>query len=447
MNRLLTLIVLFLALFSGINAVHAAPSDIDAIIKKSPLDKTSVIAVSVKNARTGNVLYEYNQEKLLNPASALKVFTLAPALYTLGKDYQFKTQLYKDAKNNLYIKLAGDPTLTTNSLSSLLSQYQGSVQDIIIDPSAVDYLEWGVGWMWDDDASPYFPKFSQFSVNENKISVNIKPGTNNAQPEIKNRSNYQIVLVNKLKNGSKNNITVSRMPWQAGEITVFEGTVANETTIKIPVDYTDRHFVSCLEQALSKAGLKPTGSIKVSLLPENVQLVDEVASAPLNELVAITLKESNNLNTELIFKAAGGKFTGSQGSTLGGVKMFEDYYSNIKKSKPVIADASGTSRNDLVCVDWMTDALNKFYNQKNFAEFETMLAKPVEGTLSNRLLEISRFLRAKTGTLSGASSLTGYVTAKSGTKYAFAIIIQNYAVPTAEAKALEDKIVNAIYLH
>ena len=73
------------------------------------------------------------------------------------------------------------------------------------------------------------------------------------------------------------------------------------------------------------------------------------------------------------------------------------------------------------------------------------MAKPVEGTLSDRLLNISQYVRAKTGTISGISALTGYVDSKSGTKYSFAILIQNYPGSSIDAKKLEDSIVNEIY--
>lgn len=423
----------------------AKAESFDSIIKKSPIDASSTIAVSVKNVKTGKVLYQYNQDKLMNPASALKVFTMKPAYDILGSDFRFKTQLFKDSQNNLYIKLSGDPTFTTNDLKTLLANYKGPVKDIIIDPSATDYLEWGIGWMWDDDTSPYFPKYSQYTINQNMIPVNIKPGIEGKPPEIKNRSSYPTVLVNLLTNGSSNHIKFSRMPWRSGDITLVEGTVNSETTMKLPVDSTEGYFISCLKDALYGAHLKPTGTIKTAPVSDDSKLIAENESDSLQNIISATLKNSININTELIFKAAGGRYTNSQGSTLNGMKMFDKYYSDLTAQKPALADASGTSRNDLISADWMSEALIKFTKQQNFDEFELLLAKPIEGTLSNRLLNISRFVRAKTGTNSGISSLTGYVTAKSGEKYSFAIIIQNFTMNPSEIKALEDRIVTAIY--
>ena len=93
----------------------------------------------------------------------------------------------------------------------------------------------------------------------------------------------------------------------------------------------------------------------------------------------------------------------------------------------------------------MTEALNKIYKNNDFDGFQKLMAKPVEGTLSDRLLNISQNVRAKTGTISGVSVLTGYVDAKSNNKYSFAILIQNYPDSSLDAKKLEDAIVNEIY--
>ena len=94
----------------------------DKLLKSvSELDKTSTIAISVKDAQTGSVEYEYNPKKLLHTASTLKLFTTAAAIETLGSDYEFTTALYKH-NNDLYIKLGADPFLTKDGLKELIKE-------------------------------------------------------------------------------------------------------------------------------------------------------------------------------------------------------------------------------------------------------------------------------------------------------------------------------------
>jgi len=49
-------------------------------------------------------------------------------------------------------------------------------------------------------------------------------------------------------------------------------------------------------------------------------------------------------------------------------------------------------------------------------------------------------VHAKTGTLAGVSSLSGYVTALNGNLLVFSILIQNFLDETKEARAIQDNI-------
>ena len=69
----------------------------------------------------------------------------------------------------------------------------------------------------------------------------------------------------------------------------------------------------------------------------------------------------------------------------------------------------------------------------------------VDGTMRNRLRnsEAHGNLRAKTGSLTGVSSLAGYVKAKNGHQYAFVIINQNF-LSNKKAHIFQDKICNIL---
>lgn len=447
MNKLKVLLFSLILSATCFQSVHAL--GLESVIKKSEVDKNSTIAVSVKDVQSGKVVYEYNQNKLMNPASAQKVFTMKSALNELGADYTFKTTVYADKKGNLYIKLGADPTLTTGSLKTLLlkvkEKYNKQINDIVLDPYIHDKKQWGIGWMWDDDTNSLLPKYSPFSVNQNKINISIEPGKNGRNPEIKNRSTYSMNLINWVKNGTSNKLTFDRTPWVTGDMTYIDGTVKDPLKLSLTVDSPERYFIDELNSALSSARIKYSGSVKIAPVPSGTEKIAEISSPELSLIISDTLKNSNNFNSEMIFKTAGGHYTKSQGTTQKAVEMFETYYSDIKSDKPVIVDGCGISRNDLISTDWMTEALNKIYKEKDFNEFVTMLPKPIEGTLTDRLLDISLKLRAKTGTASGISSITGYLDAKSGKKYSFAIIIQNFSQSTVEIKKFEDTLINELY--
>lgn len=450
MNKFTKLFTICAVMFAFFTVQTVMAKDFESIIKKSPLDETATVSVSIKNAKNGKILYEYNQNKYLHPASSLKLFMMAAAYDQLGGDFQYRTQLFKDKNNNIYLKLSGDPTLTTADLTKLFkelqSKYKFQVKDVVVDATVFDSSQWGTGWMWDDDTSKYLPKYSPFTINGNIINISVKPSKNNAFPEIKNKSNYQFTLVNLLKNGDKNDIQVVRQPWVQSDMTYLKGTIKTPVTIQLPVNQLERNFKTCLQEALKSAKVTPKGAIKVAPMQEHTELILEHVSKPLDTMISTVLKDSNNLYTEMILKTMGAKFTDGQGTTAAGIDFFNNYYKDVdSKTKPSIVDGGGASRNDLITADWMTSALNKIYSRDNFEDFGALMAKPVEGTLSDRMLNISQSVRAKTGTISGVSVLTGYVNSKSNEKYSFAILIQNYPGDSVEAKKLEDAIVTEIY--
>ena len=57
---------------------------------------------------------------LMNPASVQKLLTTPVSVETLGKDYEFSTELYKRNENSYLIKLGADPYLTSSELKNFV---------------------------------------------------------------------------------------------------------------------------------------------------------------------------------------------------------------------------------------------------------------------------------------------------------------------------------------
>ena len=447
MTKFKTALTFIAVLVMSANTAFCA--NLDSIIKKSNLDKTSTIAVSIKDAKSGKTVYEYNENKIMNPASVQKIFTMKAAYDELKPEYTFDTKVFADNNNNMYIKLSADPSLTTEDLKKLLKEtkeiYRKPFNDIVIDPSVIDDKQWGTGWMWDDDTNELLPKYSPYTINQNKINITITPSKNGLS-EIKNKSDYHMMFVNLLKNGTSNNITFERRPWASSDMTYVTGTIHSQISRQMPVNSPQSYFTTELKKSISAAGIKYSGQIKIAPVPSSAKLITKHSSDTLENLVAYTLKNSNNLYSELIFKAAAAHQTKQQGTTQKAVDMLKKHYADIKTTeKLIIVDACGISRNDLITADWATDALNKIYKDKDFDKFAILLPKPMEGTLRDRLINISLRLRAKTGTASGISSISGYIDTKNNKKYSFAIFIQNHNEPVENVKKFEDEIINEIY--
>jgi len=153
------------------------------------------------------------------------------------------------------------------------------------------------------------------------------------------------------------------------------------------------------------------------------------------------MKPSQNLYTELILRTLGkvapppvttpGASTFGQTSEDLGLEAVKSFLktAGIQPESLVLSDGSGLSRNDMITADASVQLLT-FMSRHRFADvFRAALPiAGVDGTLRNRLRNTAaeNNLRAKTGSLSSAASLSGYVTTASGEKLAFSIMVNNY---------------------
>ena len=127
-----------------------------------------------------------------------------------------------------------------------------------------------------------------------------------------------------------------------------------------------------------------------------------------------------------------------------GIRVFKSYCEKlgIDYSRTRLADASGVSKNNLVSANFVSEFLVKNKDNKVYEK----LPIPGEGTLTHRMVPLKDSLKAKTGTLSDISSIAGFLTTKSGNKYAFCIMINDPSSTANYMKTFEDYLIREAYL-
>ncbi|MCR5260248.1 MAG: D-alanyl-D-alanine carboxypeptidase/D-alanyl-D-alanine-endopeptidase [Candidatus Gastranaerophilales bacterium] len=421
---------------------------VNTLIKESKLDTTSTIAVSVKDAESGKVVYQYNEKKLLHPASTQKVFTVFPALDVLGEDYLFRTEFYV-YDGNLIVKLGADPLLTSLDLKEAAKAIKAlgynHFKNVYFDDSVMDNVEWGVGWMWDDGTNKLMPKFSAYNLDGNLVNISVSKNENGA-PVVKSPTEYSLPVLNAVKVGKSNDLYAIRHDWISPDIICINGTMSANTNVAVPVNNMKRYFQKRLFDYLSRSNIKIDNKSALNAqVPAGAKKVNEIAHFS-SVVIEKILKDSDNYCAETYAKIAGGVQANSQANLANQVNVFYDYWqkNGLDTSEIVIADASGVSRNNLLNVDFMTNALNKLYAEKGADKMKSILAQPGEGTLSNRMLNHRGKVFLKTGTLSSVSGLTGYVIADNGKVYSVAILIQNFVFPSSQVKMFENRLIEEI---
>ncbi len=448
------LTVLFLtAFFVQLGAFAANFSGpVNNIISSYDFDHDSVISIAVKDKNKDDIVYSKNQYKYLNPASALKLFTMAASLNTLGNDYKFKTAFYKDKNNNLYLKLSGDPLLKTSDMEELTKDlkknYKGRINKIYIDDAIIDLVPYPNGWM-SDDIWPNSPKISPYMVDFNTVKVDFLLSEDKKDLRIIQKSPYKFSFVNKLEIGETTDFTFIE---DDNHNTIdIVGTISNSVADKvIPVTNPRYFFCQKMNSAINKAGIKFSDKFLFAKMPKDAVLVAKF-ERPIDEVVKYILQTSNNIGAEMLFKVAGGKFIENKilqkntslalGTTQNGIAMFLEYYQNLglDPKQVRITDGSGVSRYNAMNVNWMAEALSKI----SF-DFEKYLPTGGVGTLDKRLRELKGSVYLKTGTLFGSSSLVGIIKTKDNIYY-YASNIMSYNRNKSLVKAAEDEIIFEIY--
>ena len=108
-----------------------------------------------------------------------------------------------------------------------------------------------------------------------------------------------------------------------------------------------------------------------------------------------------------------------------------------------IADGSGVSMYNYVSPRLLLEYLKyAYYHRGIFLPlYDSLPIAGVDGTLQNRMKQgkAKGNVRAKTGSVTGVSSLAGYVKAGNGHQLAFVIINQN-VLKLSRARAFQDKL-------
>ncbi|MBQ7125496.1 D-alanyl-D-alanine carboxypeptidase/D-alanyl-D-alanine-endopeptidase [bacterium] len=439
-------LILFLVLLictCNITSAKTTNNSIENIISNSRIDM-SQIAISVKDADSGKVVYAINESMLIPPASVQKMLTIIPIAASLGLDYKYTTKLYSKNNNTEYlIKLGADPYLKTNDLKKLVKNILPSVRKICIDDSIVENKDWGEGWQWDDAFNPLMPRFNSYNLDNNIIKLSLFPVDESSVIHVVNTTGYPLAIINNLSYGDDNSVKISKENSLVDNMIKLEGKLNKQISIYFPVDNLNRYFNIKLNKLLEERNIYLKDDFIVANVSEDYTLIDEVAhsfSSGINDI----LKNSNNIVAETSLKLAGANSFGTVGTDKNGIKLFYNYCNSIglDTSDIKITDASGVSKNNLMNADFITEFLLK--NKEN--EIYNTLPKPGEGTLANRMITLKTNLRAKTGTLSNISSIAGFLKTKAENNLVFCVMTNSPNASISDLKILEDYIIRELYL-
>ncbi|MBN1638395.1 MAG: D-alanyl-D-alanine carboxypeptidase/D-alanyl-D-alanine-endopeptidase [Ignavibacteriales bacterium] len=467
MNKLKFNAIVFLFIFISSLALpqdnKTVKDEIDALLKNK-FFKTAQISIDVYNLTTKKSIYKKNNTLLLHPASNMKVITTAAALYFLSSEYEFTTSIYYTGEiidsictGNIYIVGTGDPDFTTKDLDLFVENIKNfGIKEIegnlYGDLSNFDSLFWGQGWMWDDDPSTDFPYITPLIINDAAIEVFCSPTMIDSAVlvQLNPPTNYFKIINNAKTTKNKNaKLRVSR-DWLnrsddiyiTGELNINSGRLYSKFNSCNPAKY----FLYLMYERLEEEGIIIKGTLGFSVTPNEANLFYTLAR-PYKDVIVNLNKESDNLSAEMTLRAMGLKYFCKPSSAEKGIKLIDSLITiiGLTPSDYRLVDGSGVSHYNLVSAELLNKILIYFYiNYKSLFKvlYESFPIAGIDGTLKSRMkgTEAENNLHAKTGTLSGVSCLSGYLTAANGNQIAFSILIQNFVGSSSTARNIQDEI-------
>ena len=386
--------------------------------------------------QSGQMLWSFNAEAELMPASAVKLFTTGYARSVLGGTARRATRLVGAGTidpatgewlGEWALELNGDPSLeraegSGPTLYDLATQLAATGVRRIAGPLQVQSAdgpataEYPSVWSRRHAGRLFAPLVGPLTIHENVVWFTVRPGRRVGERarliETAPAGIGSLVTVTaKTRSGRRSRL---RLVPRRGGGWVVSGTIGvRAAPRRLTAAASDPKAVlgAAWGTALQKAGVvwKRSAKAKTSL-DATPRVLAEVASPPLDSLASEINRRSLNAAAELLLQWAGGREKGPVHLT--------DHVQAITGHQGVyLVDGSGLSYEDRVSAATFVSYLAKFPATTAGRNFPQLLPSNGTGTLRrlNSGFPASGVVRAKTGTLGQVSSVVGYLGRPEGT--------------------------------
>lgn len=357
---------------------------LDALMEDSLLE-TSQLGLMVWDLTTDSLLYAFHPRHLLRTASTMKLLTAITALDRLGTDYQYKTSL----------------------------RMKGSISGGVLHGDLV--CVGGMDPMFDRKDMQAFARALK-------------------QKGVKSLA-CRLVIDVTMKDGDK---------WGEGWCWDDDNPTLSPLLCEGKADFAGQFL-----RELRAAGIG-TGGVNtvIAPCPADTKVVC-TRTHTIDEVLQQMMKESDNLYAEATYYQVAAS-TGRRPAKAADAQEVERALFQkigLEADRYRLADGSGLSLYNYLTAEAQVMMLRYAWQQPDLYR-HLLPALPIageDGTLKKRMIDTAAQgnVRAKTGTVTGVSALSGYLTAPGGHRLAFSIINQGLR-RAAEGRAFQDKVCEAL---
>jgi D-alanyl-D-alanine carboxypeptidase/D-alanyl-D-alanine-endopeptidase (penicillin-binding protein 4) len=437
-----------------------------------PRFESALWGVKVVSLRSGATLYEHQPGRLMSPASNSKLYAGALALDHFGSEYRISTPILATAApdaggrvgGHLIVSGQGDPSWKAatrrGDFWAIFEPFVAVLRragvrhvtgDLIADTTYFRGPAYGAGWVIDDLNDDYGAEFSAITLEDNYVDVRVVPAAEAGRPasfELLHPASG-VTLHNRTRTvpaGGTRSLH-ARRTLGGSDVHVFGDVpiAGPEEILDVTVPQPARWFAAALQEALRRGGIRVEGTARAVAWPETSPVpasavkLGEVVSPPLRELVSGFMKPSQNLETDLIFAHVGETLRPADApewrtTEQCAVTALGEFLRRhgLPADEVRFDEGSGLSRNNLASANATVALLRLMATHRDAPAFRDSLPiAGVDGTIRRRMkgTEAENNVRAKTGTLRWANTLSGYVTTAAGEPLAFSVMVNRAVVP------------------
>lgn len=428
------------------------------LLLAAPLSLPDNMSVIVMQAKDGKVLFKQQAERAMTPASTTKLLTSYMALKTLGPDFTFKTQLLQ-ADKNIYVKFAGDPSLSSSALQQLLIQalnHQGIKEiqgNLVIDHTVFTGPTLARGWAVDDIPWYYAAPVHGVILDENLIKLPLIPPKNLGEPvAITSPNNFNInssvTAVDKATAETLCQLDVNQPSPLRFELSGCWPLGTGPQTLRVANQFPLEIAAQTLSSTLKTQGILLKGKITSGKTPSSATVLAERASPPLPALIKEILQNSNNIYTEALTKTLGAKAYDRPTFQAGSYFIEKNLKQNLDlpATQLILFDGSGLSTQNLISANALAQVLRAAY-QDSFVKpyfLEALATSGLTGTLKTRFKALRTPFVGKTGSMSHVSTLAGYHGLETGNPLIYVLMINHEAQRGPSLKQQEDRVLQML---
>lgn len=435
-----------------------------------PVFKSAHLGLSFQDVQSGKTVLQYQQDKLLNPASTIKVLT-SLVYYDLEKE-PFDTQLFVRGKlqkngvlkGDLVLRGNGDPVLGSpriygkNAFEALLDQLVTAVKktgiSCIDGELIVDVSNWGTDavpdtWYFYDLGNYYAAGVWSLNILENQYKLGLKGSKRVGSPVLIDYLEPKIPFLtvqSELITGPSNSgdqAYIYAAPFQNRAF--VRGTIPaghNQYTIKGSIPNPPQMLAIALKDALEQAWISCPNYQVTYETQKAKHSIWKHQSISNKTLITLAIQKSINLYCEAFLKRLGA------GNRIQGLNRIKKYIQSrdLFLHPYTLADGSGLSQRNLITAQDLTNFVHYHYNQKGSALKQIFAQSGVSGTLTNRFKRnLKGKVWGKSGSMEGVRAYTGILVCKSGKEVAFTIMVNHYTSKNKEINLAIEKLLEHVY--